>query len=49
MMIKHAISAPLLEEVVQGVYPAARGYLTIFDIFLILLIMVLLTRKKRRA
>jgi hypothetical protein len=44
---KDAVSAPLLEEVVQGVYPAARGFLTLFDILLILLIMVLLSRKKR--
>ncbi|NIO16543.1 MAG: hypothetical protein GTN70_06035 [Deltaproteobacteria bacterium] len=44
---RDAFSAPLLMEVVQGVYPATRGFLTLFDVTLILLIMVLLSRKKR--
>ncbi len=47
LSVKEGFSAPLLMEVVQGVYPATRGFLTLFDVMLILLIMVLLSRRKR--
>lgn len=42
-----ALPAPLLEEVVNGVYPAARGYFTLFDVLLFLLIVMMYFRWKK--
>lgn len=49
VFVSHADSAPLLEEVSSGVFPAVRGFFTLFDILLVVLIIFLFFQRKRHS
>ncbi|NIS75626.1 MAG: hypothetical protein GTO08_10180 [Deltaproteobacteria bacterium] len=49
VFVRHANSAPLLEDVSNGVFPAVRGFFTLFDILLVVLIIFLFFQRKRHS
>jgi hypothetical protein len=49
VIVNEANSAPLLEDVSTGVYPAVRGFFTLFDILLAILIIFLFSQRKRHS